>query len=156
MCDIKTHKSQEGHIEPYRNYIQMILCIYERYTRWNYIGPSRWTELHTWYGAWCWKNRDIQNNIVVSIAVGSVSCLQSKYKGRKNYLRRNIVRIILTGRMVNTLAYSPWRSIRHNSIEGVPGMRCKTSEFMVDRQALLVYAVYKSKMSARVGQTLNT
>ena len=34
-------------------------------------------------------------------------------------------------------------------------MRCKTSEFMVDRQAFLVYAVYKSKTSARVGQSLN-
>nr|DAE31660.1 MAG TPA: hypothetical protein [virus sp. ctBM815] len=34
-------------------------------------------------------------------------------------------------------------------------MRCKTSEFMVDRQAFLVYAVYKSKTSTRVGQSLN-
>nr|DAG25971.1 MAG TPA: hypothetical protein [Bacteriophage sp.] len=34
-------------------------------------------------------------------------------------------------------------------------MRCKTSEFMVDRQAFLVYAVYKSETSTRVGQSLN-
>nr|DAH14217.1 MAG TPA: hypothetical protein [Caudoviricetes sp.]DAH37730.1 MAG TPA: hypothetical protein [Caudoviricetes sp.] len=32
---------------------------------------------------------------------------KASIKAEKNYLRRNIVRIILTGRMVNTLAYSP-------------------------------------------------
>ena len=49
----------------------------------------------------------------------------------------------------------PYCSIQYNSVEGVPGMRCKTSVLMVDRQAFLVYAVYKSKTSARVGQPLN-
>nr|DAG25972.1 MAG TPA: hypothetical protein [Bacteriophage sp.] len=33
--------------------------------------------MHTWYGAWCWKNRGYPKQHRSIIAVGSVSSVQS-------------------------------------------------------------------------------
>ena len=44
--------------------------------------------------------------------------------------------------MVNTLAYSPWRSIRHNSIEGVCVTDYKVTKF---ENAFDSYAIHSFK-----------